>query len=59
MVTQAFVTSQLYYCKMLYMGMPLKTLPKLQLVQNVVPGFEQCESFIIYLFFKETSVLIV
>ena len=34
-VAHAFVTSCLGYCNMLYVGLPLKTVQKFQLVQNL------------------------
>ena len=33
-VTHALVTSHTDYCNVLYMGLPLKTVQRLQLVQN-------------------------
>lgn len=35
--TVSSVTSSLYYCNMLCMGLPLETVQKLQQVQNAVP----------------------
>lgn len=34
MVTHVLVTSRLYYCNALYIGLPLKTIRKMQLVQD-------------------------
>lgn len=36
MVSHALVLSQLDYCNKFYMGLPLKNIQKLQLVQNAV-----------------------
>lgn len=36
MMVHATVTSKLDYCNMLYMGLPSKTVQKLQEVQNAV-----------------------
>lgn len=35
-VSQAFMTSRLDYCSVMYMGLPLKMLQKFHLVQNAV-----------------------
>lgn len=36
MISHALFTSQLDFCNVLYMGLPLKSFQKLQLIQNDV-----------------------